>query len=377
MAALVTNVGTYRRMPGDQRAERPRLVYFATQGTGSYDEARITTLLEPLPADLVAFDRSHKGRSVVRLTAQVLRQRPALVVMEGTGIGGGAVVLALRVLAGIPYVVSSGDAVAPFIASVVPWAGPAALVYERLLCANSAGFIAWSPYLAGRAITLGAPRAVTAAGWAPTAPRPDARLVTRTRLGIDDHTVVFGLVGSLAWNRRRRYCYGLELVRAARASVRDDVKVLIVGDGDGRPVLEREAAHLLGEKVILSGRVARREVPDYLAAMDVGSLPQSVDGVGSFRYTTKLSEYVAARLPVVTGRLPFAYDLDDGWLWRLPGRAPWDRRYTDALAQLMDTVTSEQVEERRRFVPERPTLFDRDRQQRHVAAFLTELIEDR
>ena len=62
--------------------------------------------------------------------------------------------------------------------------------------------------------------------------------------------------------------------------------------------------------------------------MDVASLPQSVDGVGSFRYTTKLSEYLAARLPVVTGEIPLAFDLDDGWMWRLPGDAPWEERYS-------------------------------------------------
>ena len=50
-------------------------------------------------------------------------------------------------------------------------------------------------------------------------------------------------------------------------------------------------------------------MPNHLAAFDLASLPQSVDGVGSFRYTTKLSEYLAAGLPIVTGQIPAAYDL--------------------------------------------------------------------
>jgi hypothetical protein len=49
----------------------------------------------------------------------------------------------------------------------------------------------------------------------------------------------------------------------------------------------------------------------------------SVDQVGSFRYTTKLSKYLAFGLPVITGQIPLAYDLDDGWIWRLAGDAPW------------------------------------------------------
>ena len=77
----------------------------------------------------------------------------------------------------------------------------------------------------------------------------------------------------------------------------------------------------------------------YLAAMDFASLPQSRDGVGMFRYTTKISEYAAAGLPIVTGRLPLAYDLDDGTMIRLPGFAPWSPQYIAAMADLMNEVT--------------------------------------
>ena len=43
---------------------------------------------------------------------------------------------------------------------------------------------------------------------------------------------------------------------------------------------------------------------EFLAAFDLASLPQSVDRVGSFRYSTKLSEYLAAGLPIVTSQIP-------------------------------------------------------------------------
>lgn len=87
--------------------------------------------------------------------------------------------------------------------------------------------------------------------------------------------------------------------------------------------------------------------------MDVLSLPQSVAGVGSFRYTTKLSDYDAARRPVVTDQIPLAYDLPNAttgsggeYDWCLPGSAPWDARYLDALADLMRSITREQNEEK-------------------------------
>jgi hypothetical protein len=121
--------------------------------------------------------------------------------------------------------------------------------------------------------------------------------------------------------------------------------------------------------------VPREDVPAYLAAFDVASLPQSVDGVGSFRYTTKVSEYLAAEVPVVTGQIPLAYDLDDGWLWRLPGDSPWDPRYVEALRELMRGVTRADIQARREALPNGSGPFDRSRQQRQVAAFVGDLVE--
>jgi glycosyltransferase involved in cell wall biosynthesis len=297
--------------------------------------------------------------------------------MEGTGVAGGLAVLALRWMYGIPYVVSSGDAVGPYVGSVHPFLAPLATAYERLLCSCSAGYIGWSPYLAGRALTFGAPRAITAAGWSTHADKPEAREPLRRELGIPSDAIVFGLVGSLAWNAHVEYCYGLELVRALTESDRPNVYVLIVGGGDGSERLAALAGDQLGKRVVLAGQVPREQVTEYLAAMDVGSLPQSVDKVGMFRYTTKISEYLAARLPVVTGQIPLAYDLDEGWLWRLPGTAPWDSEYIKALSRLMSTVTRDEVNQRRARVPVDPVLFDAGRQQRRVTDFLLEVIPGR
>jgi glycosyltransferase involved in cell wall biosynthesis len=183
-----------------------------------------------------------------------------------------------------------------------------------------------------------------------------------------------GIVGSLAWNRRHGYCYGLELIRAAHAVRRRDLKLLIVGDGDGRPRLERLAAALPAGRAVFTGRVRPDELPQYYAAMDVASLPQSTDGVGSYRYTTKLSEYLAFGLPIVTGQVPLAYDLDGGWLWRLPGSAPWDPIYIAAFARLLDELTPDAVAARRQAVPPRPREFDRDAQVDRVTAFLIDLL---
>jgi hypothetical protein len=351
----------------------PRVACFATQGSDSGDEQRIRALLDPLSPVVLPFDRARKPRSGLATALRLVRERPDLVVMEGTGVAGALAVLAARA-AGVRYVVSSGDAVEPYLSSFRPWLRPVARAYERLLCSRSAGFIGWSPYLVGRALTLGAPRAMTAANWAPGAPRPTIdRDAARRRFGVPDGALVFGLVGSLAWHERAGYCYGTELVRAASGLERRDLVVLIVGDGNGRGPLERLAGRRLGETVLLPGAVPRADVPLALAAMDVASLPQSVDGVGAFRYTTKLSEYLAAGLPIVTGEIPLAYDLDDGWLWRLPGNAPWDERYVAALARLMESIEAGEIEARRSLVPRESPLFSLERQRRQVCEFITDL----
>jgi glycosyltransferase involved in cell wall biosynthesis len=349
-----------------------RVACFATQGTGSQDEQRIRALLEPLNPVVLPFDRDRKGRSALRVVRQARRLRADIVVMEGTGIAGGLALLALRLRHGIDYVVSSGDAVAPYVRAHAPLAGPVAGIYERLLCRFSAGFIGWTPYLAGRALTLGAPRAMTAPGWAPYRGHPERREAMREQLRIDSDALVVGLVGSLRWNPRVGYCYGAELVHALTRVDRPDVHVLIVGDGNGRERLEAMAED--DGRITFTGRVERDEVPSYLAAMDIASLPQSVDGVGSFRYTTKLSEYLAAGLPVITTQIPLAYDLDDGWLWRLPGSAPWEKRYLDALSRLMGSVTPAEVEQRRTSIAPGDELFDLRVQRRRVGDFVSDLL---
>ena len=189
----------------------PRIAAFATQGAGSGDARRLADLLGPLATEWLFFDRAAKLRSTVAVLARLLRRRPDLVVIEGTGAAGGIAVLAARLLAGVSYVVSSGDAVGPYVGLRHRRLAPFAGLYERALCRWSAGFIGWSPYLVGRALTFGAPRAMTAANWAPPA-ASEERAARRAALGIPEEAIVFGLVGSLGWNEERGYCYGAELV---------------------------------------------------------------------------------------------------------------------------------------------------------------------
>ena len=355
---------------------RPRsVVAFATKGTGTNDENRLRTLLANHDPLFLPYQKAAKKKSFLQLIRWLAANRADLVVMEGTGIAGGLPCIAARLFKGQHYVVSSGDTVGPLIGAVIPALGPFFGLYERILCRLSSGYIGWTPYLVGRAMTFGTPRAMTAAGWSEASPSHDARRRIRNQLQIPENAIVFGIVGSLVWAKRFHYCYGYELVAAALKACRSDMYVLIVGDGEGLLHLKSLAAQGKGVNVVFTGNVPSDQVVDYMAAMDVGSLPQSVDGVGSFRYTTKLSEYLAAGLPVVTSQIPLSYDLDEGWLWRLPGDAPWDQRYLNALSQLMRTLRIDDLAARRNLIPSNPPEFDRDRQVAAATRFISDVLE--
>ena len=239
------------------------IAIFSTLGSGSRDEARIVSLTADLNRAIWPFDHAHKRRSAIRLVQRLRRERPDVVVMEDTSIAGGAVVLLGRFVFRVPYVVSSGDAVGPFIKLLAPKLGLFGSLYEIVLCRFSAGFIGWTPYLVGRALTMGAPRAVTAANWAPPQDsNPDDRAAIRDRLGISSDAIVFGLVGSLIWADAVRYCYGLELVRAIARSTRSGRprRAPSATATGRRRRLEEEAGSAPGVRVHLTGRVAREDL---------------------------------------------------------------------------------------------------------------------
>ncbi len=357
-----------------------KILVFATKGTNTNDESRILTLLDGFEIDRFGFNAQNKLGSFWSLIKYAIANRPKLIVMEGTGVTGGFACLILKWLFNVPYIVSSGDAVAPYVAMKFNQIlGYIAHLYEQMLCQFSAGFIGWTPYLVGRALTFGAQRGMTAAGWSLKKYSPDLRakdrLSTREKLGIPATAIVYGIVGSLDWVNKIQYCYGAELVRARqKISPTADIYIVILGAGNGTAELEKLAGDLLGTKIILTGNVPNDRVFEYLAAMDVASLPQSVDGVGSFRYTTKVSEYLATELPIVIGQIPMTYDLLADWCWCLPGHNPWDDRYIDALAQLMESLNLEQIAAKKQYIPAAIPEFNLEQQQAKVTKFIGDIL---
>jgi hypothetical protein len=89
-----------------------------------------------------------------------------------------------------------------------------------------------------------------------------------------------------------------------------------------------------------------------------------------------LSEYLEARRPVVTSRIPLAYDLDGGWLWRLPGPRPWEDPYVQALAELMEGISADDIAKRCRQMPPPGEPFDSEAQRRRVTAFIRDVASE-
>lgn len=362
------------------RNQNVKIVGFATQGSNGDDENRLKALLSQVPATFYPFEKRKKHLNFWRLLKSIIRDRPNLMVMEGTGIFGGLALIAGNMIAGVPYIVSSGDAVGPFIAKQQPILGPLFLMYEKLLYRRSIGFIGWTPYLAGRALSYGTKYAMTAAGWAPfqhsESERKAFRKQIREKYAIPENHIVVGIVGSLNWSKRIGYCYGYELVQAARRIKRDDITVMIVGDGTGKAQLEQLAGTGPGARVILTGRVPRDQVPMYLSAFNLASLPQSIDQVGNFRYTTKISEYLSVGLPILAGTLPMTYDLYGDWAYRIYGDTPWSETYIRNLADFMEQVTWEDVQSKGGGIPRNFPVFEKEAQINAVSEFIVDVLRN-
>lgn len=150
----------------------------------------------------------------------------------------------------------------------------------------------------------------------------------RAELGISPTAPVIGSVGALRPEKR------FDLLLRAAARLREDrpaLRLVLVGDGDERPALERLAAELRLDDgaLILAG--ARDDVPDLLEALDVAVTCSDFEG-------TPLSvlEYMEAGLPVVASAVGGLVDLvEDGVSGRLvPRRDPG--ALADALGGLLD-----------------------------------------
>lgn len=131
------------------------------------------------------------------------------------------------------------------------------------------------------------------------APDHEARAEVRVELGLGDAWVV-GTVGRLDDYKNQAM-----LVRAMAPLLSSNVRLVIVGDGDHRAVVEAAVAQLPDPRwVVMTGR--RMDVPRLVQAFDVFALPSKTEGL-----PLVVPEAMSAELPIIAtsvGGLPSVID---------------------------------------------------------------------
>ena len=112
---------------------------------------------------------------------------------------------------------------------------------------------------------------------------------------------------------------------------RDDVRLVVVGDGPLRPLVERMVPADLRDDVVFAGRVNRLRAR-YLASAEILCTPCSLASFGMV-----LLEGMSAGLPVVASRLPgFELVMRDGVDGLMVDRADDEAGFAAALDRLLD-----------------------------------------
>lgn len=183
--------------------------------------------------------------------------------------------------------------------------------FERRILQSAAGVVVVSGYLRDYVREAGVPEErirITPNAIDPERFDPGRvdREEVRSRYGLQGKTVV-GFAGSFTkW-------HGLDLLIHAAADLMTEfpeVSLLLVGDGARRRASEQLAADLgISERVVFTGKVPHAEMPQLMAAMDLGVMPAS----NVYGSPMKVFEYMAMGLPAVAPRFgPLEEAIVDG-----------------------------------------------------------------
>ncbi len=350
-------------MSGDTRQN---IVVLVNGGEGSAGGVRARGLFEPLSdryrVDYFFRDGSKLG-SLRRFFRQINALRPDLVYVIDTAISGAGAASLARMLRNRPFLIDTGDLGYELAESTgTPgWAGRKIIgLVEAMALRLASGVVVRGTFHKEILEKAGFRNVhLIRDGIHAEQSRPLDVSGLRRELGLDGYLCV-GMMGSIKWNRRYQMCYGWDLIEAL-GLLEPSLPVcgLIVGDGDGLPVLQNRAAELgLKGRVRFVGRIPYSEVPHYTNLMDVALSTQTNNRVGQVRTTGKLPEYMA------TGRYVLATDVGEAQLllppeMRLPYEGVRDNLYPKRLAmkiaelagedrRLLEEATSETIERARK-----------------------------
>jgi glycosyltransferase involved in cell wall biosynthesis len=360
-----------------------KILCINTGGKGNLHGLRMRRLTANIDAEVVYYDLERSGSRIVEgknVWNLLNSSKWDLVYQEGTGIAGGANLIRAAIAWKQKFVVSSGDPIGGFFrVTQGPVLGSFFEIYEKMLYRTCSGFIGWTPYLTGAALKMGAKRAVTIEGGVDLnifyPYTPSERLKIREKYDIHPEHLVCGVVGSLKWTSRQSYCYGYEMIESLKHLNRQDVTILIVGDGDGRHRLEKAIPSQLKSRVVFTGLLPEIEVVDVMNVMDIGFVTQTLDELGSYRLTTKLPEYLACGVPVAMSPVPGFYDYAASSGWPLPAYHPASTEFHVRCAAWLDQLSWKDIGEKASNAPEiARCFFDYSRVSAKFVSFIQELL---
>jgi glycosyltransferase involved in cell wall biosynthesis len=238
---------------------------------------------------------AHKLKGLWRFCRTVLRNRFDVVYIEGFGYAGVIAALLAKAVGRARIVLSTGDLVAAFARThFSPPKAALAGALEHIAQHAADRLIVYAPF--HRQLLEG--EGYKRIEWIPngvdmSAFRPVDVTALRRRLGVDGRLTI-GVVGSINWNPQLNFCYGRDVLDVVRHLKDLPVSGIVVGTGNGLPML-RELAREYGieDRILLTGWVLQEELPSYINAIDVCLSTQSDDVVGAVRITAKVPEYLA------------------------------------------------------------------------------------
>ena len=140
--------------------------------------------------------------------------------------------------------------------------------------------------------------------------RPVRDRALRASLGFEDRFVV-GYLGNLDhW--REGIGILIDAVAELREQGRDDIAILVVGDGTRRELYEAHAGRLgLADRTCFTGRVPHESVGQYYAQMDMFVNPRLDERASRYITPIKPYEAMAIGLPVLVSDLPALREIVD------------------------------------------------------------------
>ncbi len=277
-----------------------KLLFFVNGVEGSAAGIRAETFATRLPQDWeieFCYRPRKKWQGIWAFVQSAITFRPNIVYVMDTAYTGVLAGYFAKRLLGCKLITDTGDVAYELARSKGTYSKP----QLALICWVEQLAIHQSDYLIVRGSyhkELLAAQGITSVEFVPDGVEIDSIQIAdpsplRKALGLEN-TLVVGMIGTMAWSERHQICYGWDVVEALGLLKNESVKGLLVGDGNGKEVLEKRAEELgISDRLIFTGRIPYEELPQYLAVMDVCVSTQSNDLVGQVRTTGKLPLYLA------------------------------------------------------------------------------------